>query len=193
MFLLSRPSEEAIRQFLAAQNGAAFSYPETGATRAGDAPAGYTVDHNRQLLGTGRAVFERAVAAVRGWRMFALGWTELCFPDTPIQAGATVAVLVNHLGFWSLNAARIVYVLDETTGGAERFGFAYGTLEAHGERGEERFSVEFHAADASVWYDLYAFSQPQHFLARLGYPVSRMFQKRFAADSKQAMMRAVER
>lgn len=193
MFLLFKPTTEAIRQFIAVQDGAAFSYPEIGATRAGEPPAGYIIDHNRQLLGTGRATFERAAAAVREWQMFAVDWVELCFPDTPIRAGETVAVLVNHLGFCSLNATRIVYVLEETADGVEKFGFAYGTLAAHSERGEERFSVEYHAADDSVWYDLYAFSQPQHPLARIGYPISRMLQKRFAAESKEAMKRAVER
>jgi uncharacterized protein (UPF0548 family) len=189
MFLLARPTEEAIKRFIEAQDGAAFSYAEVGATHGNNAPAGYTVDHNRVCLGKGRGAFARAVVAVRGWQMFALGWTHLCFADTPIETGATVAVLAKHLGFWSLNAARIVYVLAETDGTVERFGFAYGTLTEHGERGEERFSVEYHRADESVWYDLYAFSQPQHILARLGYPVSRMLQKRFAADSKQVMVR----
>ena len=189
MFLFTKPDKATIRRFIEAQEGTAFSYAEVGATRNGSAPTLYTVDHNRVCLGVGRAAFARAVAAVRGWRMFALGWTHLCFADTPVETGATVAILINHLGFWSLNAARIVYVLDEADGAVEKFGFAYGTLIEHGERGEERFSVEYHQADESVWYDLYAFSQPQHILARLGYPVSRMLQKRFAAESKQAMAR----
>jgi len=48
-----------------------------------------------------------------------------------------------------------VYVIDETVP-VRRFGFAYGTLPAHVEQGEERFSVELHA-DGAVWYDLRAF------------------------------------
>jgi len=65
------------------------------------------------------------------------------------------------------------------------------TLAEHAESGEERFSVEFHHATGEVWYDLFAFSRPNHFLARLGYPLSRMLQRRFAEDSKRAMLRAV--
>ena len=42
-----------------------------------------------------------------------------------------------------------------------------------------------------VVYDLYAFSRPNHLLAHLGYPLTRMLQKQFAEDSKQAMFRAV--
>ena len=71
----------------------------------------------------------------------------------------------------------------------KKYGFAYGTLPDHGERGEERFTVEFNS-DQSVWYDLYAFSQPST-LARLAYPFTRILQKRFATDSKAAMERAV--
>jgi uncharacterized protein (UPF0548 family) len=56
--------------------------------------------------------------------------------------------------------------------------------------GEERFSVEFHPGD--VWYDLCAFSRP-HLLARMAFPYTRALQKKFAADSKLAMQRAVGR
>jgi len=117
-------------------------------------------------------------------------WLELCWPDAPIEPGSTVAIVVSHFGFWSLNASRIVYVIDERNS-IQRFGFAYGTLPQHGEVGEERFTVEFHPADGSVWYDLYAFSRPSA-PARLAYPFTRPLQKRFGRDSKAAMRRAVE-
>jgi hypothetical protein len=84
-------------------------------------------------------------------------------------------------------ACRIVYVVDE----ADRFGFAYGTLPAHAETGEERFTVEWDEQDDAVWYDILAFSLPQQLLARLGYPFARRLQKRFARDSPAAMLRAV--
>jgi uncharacterized protein (UPF0548 family) len=114
---------------------------------------------------------------------------RLCWGDTPIETGATVAVIVRHLGFWSMNACRIVYVLEEN-GAVERFGFAYGTLVDHAERGEERFMVEWNRDDDAVWYDLLAASKPG-FCAKLGYPYTRSLQKRFAHDSKTAMKRAV--
>ncbi len=166
---------------------APFSYAEVGASRI-QAPAGYRVDHNRVQLGQGRAAFARAVEAIRKWKMFDTGWIDIRGPDTPIEVGATVAVVVRHFGFWSINACRIVYMIDER-GETERFGFAYGTLAAHAEIGEERFSVEM-LADGSVWYDIYAFSRP-HGIARIGLPLARSLQKRFGRDSKEAMRRAV--
>jgi uncharacterized protein (UPF0548 family) len=121
--------------------------------------------------------------------MFDIPWISLCWPETPVHVGATVAVLISHLGFWSMNACRIVYTIEEQ-GSPKRFGFAYGTLPDHGEMGEERFLVEFNAEDQSVWYDLLAFSRPGMW-ARVVYPIARALQKRFARESKAAMLRAV--
>ena len=105
--------------------------------------------------------------------------------------GSVVGILVRHFGFWSLSACRIVYVV-RGTGETEMYGFAYGTLPAHAERGEERFTVEHHLATGEVWYDLYAFSKPAHLLAKVGYPLGRSVQKRFISESKRAMVKAVE-
>lgn len=131
MFFLKRPEPEFIHAFLAGQENCLFSYSQ-GASR-GEAPKGYMVDHNRIRLGNGAECFEGAVRAVRRWKMFEMPWVALCRPDTPITTGTSVAVLVTHIGVWSLNAARIVYVIEEH-GTRERFGFAYGTLKEHAER-----------------------------------------------------------
>ena len=191
MFQLTRPTPAQIDAFLAAQGSAEFSYAEVGATRSGAAPAGYVVDRNRVQLGAGAEVFHRATAALRSWRMSTLGWSSVHPVGAPIVPGETVAVVVHHYGFWSMNACRIVYVFDEDVGEARRMGFAYGTLRAHGEIGEERFAVEWRRADDSVWYDLCAFSRPGHLLTRLGYPLGRRLQRRFARESKLAMVDAV--
>jgi uncharacterized protein (UPF0548 family) len=187
MFCLSRPDRNAIAAFVSAQQNQAFSYADVGySSQQAPAPRGYVADHNRIQLGKGVEAFERAKCAVRHWKMFDMPWIDLCWPDTPVEPGASVAVLIAHPGFWSLHACRIVYVIDED----EKYGFAYGTLPDHGERGEERFTVEFNS-DQAVWYDLYAFSRPT-MRARLAYPYTRLLQKRFARDSKAAMQKAVQ-
>jgi uncharacterized protein (UPF0548 family) len=152
-------------------------------------PSGFTVDQNRVQLGTGAKAFERAKAALCAWKMFEYPRITLCWPETPIEPGRCVAVLVSHWGFWSLNAARIVYVIEEQ-GDAARFGFAYGTLPDHAEIGEERFSVDWNRADNSVWYDVRAFSRPGT-LAKFAYPLARTLQLEFGNESKKAMVRAV--
>jgi uncharacterized protein (UPF0548 family) len=189
MLALRKPSAERLRDFLAAQAMLAFTYPAVGATAAVP-PAGYVVDHTRIRLGGGARTYAAAKVALERWEHFRLGWVEAWPSDTPIQVGQVVAVVARFFGLWWLNACRIVYVVDEE-GSVKRFGFAYGTLPQHAESGEERFTVEWHEADDAVWYDILAFSRPQQFLARLGYPFARRMQKRFARDSAAAMRRAV--
>src|ERR1700753_946059 len=104
MFLIARPTEESIRQFIAGQKDTPFSYHEPGLTKTTAAPDGFTIDHNQALLGKGRATFDRAIEAIRSWKMFDISWVKLNFDNTPIEAGQTVAILISHFGFWSLNA-----------------------------------------------------------------------------------------
>jgi uncharacterized protein (UPF0548 family) len=191
LFRLTAPSEDEIRHFISKQKDSSFSYPEVGAS-ATTAPTGYNVDHNRVQLGKGEVVWQRAAAAIRAWQMFNMPWLRLYWKSAPIQVGTDVAVSVRHFGFYSLNACRIVYVFDED-GPIKRLGFAYGTLAEHAESGEERFTVEWNRDEDKVWYDILAFSRPQKMLARVGYPVSRFLQKKFAKDSKAAMAEGVRR
>jgi uncharacterized protein (UPF0548 family) len=194
MFFLRRPSPQAIARFMQITERDTFSYEEVGGTVRGSLPAGYNVDHNCVFLGHGDAVFERAKAALNAWRMFELGWVELLHADAAIAPGQTVLILPHTWGLYSLSASRILERIDQTlkaeVGAIHRYGFSYGTLGHHVEKGEERFTVEFHTNDESVWYDLLAFSVPRHPLARIGYFASRAAQRRFARDSKAAMVRA---
>lgn len=189
-FYLRQPDDQAITAFLHRQASLPFSYPAVGATQ-GTPPVGYVIDHNRICLGRGAVVYQQACAAVERWEMFNLGWVRLCWPTTPVTSGATVGVVAQLGPIHILNSCRVVYTVNETTQEIARFGFAYGTLPGHIERGEERFLIEWRQADDTVWYDILAFSQPNHWLARLGYPVTRTFQKRFARDSKATMRRSI--
>jgi uncharacterized protein (UPF0548 family) len=198
MLLFHQPSKVEIDLFIGDQRASSFTYNSAGATAGIELPAGYTVDHHRMTIGTGADAYERAKGAIRSWRMFDFPWLQLCWSDAPIEKGTVVAVIANHFGFWSLNACRIVYVVDHVagepsnSGGISRFGFAYGTLAEHAESGEERFTVEFDNTTQAVTYDVLAFSRPNQLLSKLGYPLTRKLQKQFAADSMAAMLRAVQ-
>jgi len=190
MFFLTKPSNERIRQAINSWRKAPFNYAEAGQS-LGPTPAGYADNHARIKLGNGEAVFNKAVETLRSWKMFDLDWASVCWPDAPIEVGTTVAVLASHFGFWSLHPARIVFLVDDDDGRMRRSGFAYGTLQGHGEQGEETFIIEWHHADDSVWYDLRSFSRPGELLTTFGHPVVRRLQKRFARESIQAMLKAV--
>ncbi len=182
---LKKPSDAGIRDFLTRQRESPFSYQEVGATRHAP-PQGYVTDHHRIRLGEGEEIFSKAKLALDRWAMFQIPWLTLCWPDTPAREGSHVAVLVQCFGLWILSACRVVYQVEEK-GALERSGFAYGTLPAHMEMGEERFTVEWNRSDNSVWYDILAFSRPNHLLSWLGYLYARRLQRQFAQDSLNAM------
>lgn len=185
MFMLREPSERAVADFISSQRELPFSYSAVGATNA-TPPADYTIDHNRIQLGHGADVYERAVDALKRWHQFDLGWVKIVPPEVPLEVAATVALKARAFGSWSLSAARVVYLIDEEQP-VRRFGFAYGTLPDHVERGEERFMIAWHPEDGSVWYDIFAFSQPRHPVVRFTFPLARLLQKRFVRDSLSAM------
>ncbi|MEP6741517.1 MAG: DUF1990 domain-containing protein [bacterium] len=186
MFVLRQPHETLIRQFIFSQRDLPFSYREVGATQK-ITPSGYHIDHNRIRLGEGRGTFLRACDALSKWQHFDLGWVSVVPRGSSLQTGTTVAVQAHTFGFWSLNACRIVYTINDD-GPGKRFGFAYGTLPDHVERGEERFTIE-QLEDNSVWYDILGFSRAQHWLVKLGSPLGRRLQNRFGRESLAVMQR----
>ena len=189
MFLLNRPSAQDVRRFLAASCDLPLSYDPLGLAEHGR--AGFNVDEQITVIGSGQTAFERAIAALTEWRHFELGWVELFPRRASIAPGTVVAVAVRHLGFWSLNGCRVVYAI-----GAQRdrtFGFAYGSLTNHAERGEEIFQVSFRPETGEVSYRIRAVSRPRAPLARLGYPFTRLLQARFRRDSARALRSAVAR
>ncbi len=195
MLCLQRPTDSIAIRCLFGQRRLPFSYRETGGTRWPEAPTGYHVDRHRVQLGRGRKTFERAKAAMRAWQMFPPELAHVFWPDIPIRSGAAVGIAFRMGWIWSLNPCRIVYTVDESSGeqpeSVKRFGFAYGTLPAHAVRGEERFTVEWHSADDSVWYCQAAFSRPEHWWGYLAYPWVRQKQRLFRHLSAQSMRRAV--
>lgn len=191
MYLLKKPSDERISRFIESQSRLEFTYPSIGATRYGDHPLGFLVDHNRSSLGSGQATFDAAKRALREWQHYRFGWIELYWPEVDPAPDQTVGVLARALGLWVLNACRLVYVIEEDEP-IRRCAFAYGTLPEHAESGEERFQVEWHEDD-SVWYDILAFSRPNQLFSKIAHPYVRYKQKHFARDSISAMKAAVER
>lgn len=144
-------------------------------------------DYSHSCLGCGEEIFAAAKRAFRCWKMFDLAWATVLNANTPIAVGQVVAVEVHPLGLWSVNLSRIMEVVDTET----QFGFLYCTTVQHVEQGEEIFLLRFDPATGSVSYELEAVSRPQQALAKIAYPVTRYFQRRFARDSHQRLLGAV--
>ena len=187
MFLARRPSRDAISRFLRGSQELPLSYGPIGIVRDGAARKG--LDEETVAIGRGSADFARARAALMAWKQFDIGWVETFPRHAPVAIGTVVAVLIRHLGFWSLNGCRVLYnvgCLDD----AARFGFAYGTLTNHAESGEELFEVFLDPQTDEVMYRIRAASWPQTTLARVGQPIVRALQARFRRHSAAAMKRA---
>ena len=188
MFLIRRPSQTEISEFLDQSRDLALSYDPIGIAR--QSPRGFNSDLASAVIGHGRETFERAKTALAQWRHYEMGWVELFPHRASIEPGTVVAVLVRHLGFWSLNGCRVVYGIGDRQTGSS-FGFAYGTLTNHAELGEEIFEVLLEPESEEVVYRIQAVSKPHAAMARIGYPIARYFQERFRRDSLSALQRAI--
>ncbi len=150
-------------------------------------PTGFAHDRSRTQVGNGIEVFEAAMAAFQAWRQFDLGWVTVANTSARIEVGAVIAVQVRALGLWSVNLSQIV----EVTRNSEAFGFIYKATALHIEQGEERFLLAFDPRTRAVHYELEAVSRPHHKLAKLGYPITRAFQHRFARGSHRRIREIV--
>ncbi|MGY1639937.1 DUF1990 family protein [Geodermatophilus sp. SYSU D00703] len=149
-----------------------LTYSDVGATRAAELPAGYDHVERSVVVGSGPAVFERAVAAVFDWRaQRAVGLGVRA--TGPASEAGTVVVLTAGLPRLGYDIpCRVVWA---QTAGDER-GFAYGTLPGHPESGEEAFLVR-RTPDGEVVFALRVFARLASPLARLGGPVSTVVQR----------------
>jgi uncharacterized protein (UPF0548 family) len=187
LFLIRRPSAADIRDFLDRSRQLPLSYGPTGIVSQPSNVGQF--DEQVVTIGHGEADFERACRALAAWKHFDIGWVEAFPKPAAIEPGTVVALLIRHLGFWSLNGARVLYRVGETDG-ARVFGFAYGTLTNHAESGEELFEVSLDRQSGDVVYRIRAVSCPQSALARIGRPIVRLLQARFRRDSASALKRA---
>ncbi len=191
MFHLTQPSAEDLEKQIAAANRSIADEPRLLSLDAGlrqlRLPFGYFHDHTRFRIGLGQAAFVAAKWAFKAWAPFDIGWVRVANPEALIAVGQIVAVEARTLGLWTLNFSRIAETIDTSTW----YGFLYVTTKRHVEQGEERFLLQFNPTTGEVWYELEAISRPRQTLARLGLPVTRAFQHRFARDSQQRVRAAV--
>ncbi len=182
-----KPSVADLKIFLENQKGQPFSYPNLEATRRTEPVENFNNDYQKLPVGHGSADFELAKKALQNWVHFPFHWTQIQPGNAKIEVGNDVCVLFQIFGMWWKSGCRIIYKTDEP----RKFGFAYGTLPSHIERGEELFQVEMDEND-TVWYEIRAFSQPRHPLVRLVKPLARLLQEKFRRDSADAVRQFVK-
>lgn len=184
MLSVRKPSEESLRELLAAAERAAPTYPEVGATRAPELPGGYRHDRYEALVGNGSSAFERAAEALRTWQAQLGAGVEVYPRDSRVEEGATVVLLL-RAGLWAPAPCRVVYVDEE----ADSAGFAYGTLPGHPECGEAAFRL-LRDGDEQVRFEVRSFSRRVDPMARLGAPLARLAQTRVTRRYLDALTEA---
>jgi uncharacterized protein (UPF0548 family) len=183
VFWLREPSENDLARLQRQQADKGYTYTEVGAT-ASTLPGGYRHDRWTTDLGSDDdEAFRRAADALRNWAP-QRGAGLTVFPGEPVAPGAVFVLVIRLPVGFATAAGRVVYVTDEP----DRYGFAYGTLPAHPEQGEEAFAVV--REDGRLRFEIAAFSRPRHALARLGAPITRALQLRVTRSYLAAMREA---
>jgi uncharacterized protein (UPF0548 family) len=172
---------------LGALADAPFTYPEVGSARSGTAPSGFRRTGRSAVVGSGRAQFERASAAVLDWRA-QRGAGLRVLANGPAGTPGTVVVLTAGLPRFGYDIpCRVVW---GQTVGDER-GFSYGTLPGHPESGEECFLVRL-TPEGHVVYEIRVFFRLASPAARLAGPVSLLLQRAATHRYVTAIRRAAQ-
>lgn len=172
---LRRPSKGELRDVAQQCSPERLTYAQVGISLPGSRlvlPRHWRTSSHCAVIGSGEAVWEAAVDALRGWQVHAGAGITVAPALAPLRVGGVVALAVTP-GFVPfgvmLATCRIVRVLDEP----RRFGFAYGTLPLHPEQGEESFVVE-RDDHGQVRVTVRAVSRPVLLAARLAPPLARV-------------------
>lgn len=161
---------------------ATLAYEAVGATRTGQLPAGFRHDHHEVTLGDS-SLFHKAKEGLAHWVAHTGAGADV-YPTAPVADGLNVLVML-RLGPLRVTApCRVVYVVDEPG----RFGFGYGTLPGHPERGEESFVIE--RLEDATRFRVVAFSRPAGTI-RLLTPLARALQLRVTHRYLAALQRYV--
>lgn len=158
-----------------------FNYPEIGATRTQDLPAGYRTFRIRTLVGRGPDAMRTATDAVMEWRMHRAIPVGIDANAPRAAPGVDLTVILAYL----INApCRIVWT-EETE---RRAGWAYSTLEGHPEYGEESFVVHRDDEDG-VSITVTAFIRPAAWYTRAAGPLVPYLQRAYARRCGRVLTR----
>lgn len=173
MYHLHRPSDASLISLAQRQSSEQLSYSEVGISFGAPNPPGFHQLRAVRDAGSGEETFAAAKRAIRSWAGHRHVGTILEPAQPPLEPDRVLALALRVGPVWVTAACRIVDVVDEEN----RFGFAYGTLPHHPERGEESFLAVREPGTGEVRLEINASSRPNSPLVRLGGPAGRLFQR----------------
>ncbi|HEY5649928.1 MAG TPA: DUF1990 domain-containing protein [Acidimicrobiia bacterium] len=168
-YSLIAPTGHRLDRLRAIAENEDLSYTGVGASITGDHPAEYRWHSSERTVA---ADWEAARAAIRNWSGHRSVGGVLAPATPPLTQGATMAFGVRVLGVWATGTCRIVEVIDDDLD----FGFSYGTLPHHPERGEEMFAAR-NNLDGTVTFSVAAFSKPAGLVTTTIGPIGRLIQR----------------
>jgi uncharacterized protein (UPF0548 family) len=181
-FWLRRPNEQQLKSVLSAQS----KFPVTCATfdmsDQAHAPRGFKETGGSVLLGHGQSVLDGAVQNIKHWRVHEHAGLNVTPHGTEVNESDDVMLLKKLLIGYVTVSCRVLSI----TQSRDQWGFTYGTLPHHVERGEELFMVA-RASDGAVTFTVRAMSRPGHFLTKVGAPVARLIQRTATNNYLRAM------
>lgn len=171
---LLKPSNARLQKLADRLSDVPFTYPEVGATAdPSSLPQSYNRDRHSVPLGEDTRSFDVGRQALLGWHAHRSLGARFVPKNPPLEKGRVLVSAIPLGPVTAIVPCRIVYVTDQT----DRFGFAYGTLPGHPERGEESFHIVRTPA-GQVSFEIVAFSRPADLLVRIGSPIARLVQVR---------------
>jgi len=139
------------------------------------------------MVGHGQSVFDDAVQNIKRWRIHERAGLTVTPQGAEVRESTDVILLMKLLIGYVTVSCRVVSV----TQSRDQWGFTYGTLPHHVERGEELFLVAL-APDGAVTFTVRAMSRPGHFLTKVGAPVAQLIQRKATNKYLQAMVDLVK-
>jgi uncharacterized protein (UPF0548 family) len=185
-FWFRRPNEEQLEEVLAAQSKRSVTYGSSDLVRA-ETPRGFRETGGLVTLGHGQRVFDRAIANIKNWSVHERAGLNVTPPRSEVRESSDVILLMKLLVGYVTVSCRVVSITESK----DQWGFNYGTLPHHVERGEESFTVA-RAPDDTVTFAVRAMSRPAHFLTKMGAPVARIIQRKATDRYLQAMVDLVQ-
>lgn len=163
---LGNPAPGRLDDALAEASGHEVTYAHVGSTLD---PA---VACRTRTVELGHDTFDVGVEGLKAWVCHRGIGADVHPKGAPIAAGTDVLVVLRAGPIRLLVPDRIVAVVNEPN----RFGFAYGTLPGHPERGEEAFLLERHDGGRTT-ATIRVAAQGDWLIARIAAPILRLLQR----------------
>lgn len=189
MLSLRRPSLETLESYREACQSRPLNAPGLSVGSLERPPVGFVRDRYGATLGAGPSCYAAARAAFDDWAMYPRGWTWVHAGPGGQRVGAVYVALIRGYGVYTSLPGRVLESFDGT-GEERRWGFTFATLVGHLEQGVERFEIRWSPVTDAVRFEACAVSRPGPWLRPVA-PLARRLQRRFHAESPEAMRSAV--